>query len=218
MSNPINIINQIQNFLNLHYETKERDDFVDVPYVDDDEYDTHRAYGEQELKEQEDEEEEELLGADEAAPETPPEGATTPGEEPPPEAGAEVAPEAEEDLAGAEAGEDLAGGGEMGMGGMPGMPGAEEPLTTKQIGRAFELKKIYSRLVALERYLTDVSEPTLVKLRKYVSNGIDLFKTVTANFQSYKDQMDDIIVSFYKFLEEAYMILKKHYKKQIDED
>jgi hypothetical protein len=98
------------------------------------------------------------------------------------------------------------------------MPGEQEPLTPKQIGRAFEMKKIYSRLVALEKYLTDVSEPTLVELRKYVTNGVDLFKTVTANFESYKDQMDDIVVSFYKFIEEAYRILKKHYKKQMDEE
>ena len=266
MANPMSVIDKLQQIITLRYEAT-RDDLIDVPYVDDEEYKTHHTYGEQKIEEAKDEDEEEAQPVEEAPPEEgdeellgaegdpatadeiPPEGASIPGEEGGEElagaemdpAAAQMAPEGGEQMAGAEGGdptaaqmepeggEQLAGaeGGEMagaggdmagGMGGDMGIPGQEEPLSPKEIGRAYELKKIYARLVSLEKYLTDITEPHLVELRAYVSHAVDLFRTITSNFESYKDRLDDIIVTFYKFLQEAYTILKKYYKKQIEED
>jgi len=273
--NPMTVIDKLQQILDLRYEAT-RDDVVDVPYVDDDEYDTNRTFGEkEELEEAKDEDEKEDTPPeeDEAAPEeeipdeggdelagaegdpedVPPEdagptgdeggeelaGTEDPAEVPPPEEGNPDAPTEEapaeadptagaEDLAlaggeeGGDMGGDMAGaeGGDMGgdMGGMGDMGGEPEPMSPKQIGRAYELKKIYSRMISLEKYLTDSTEPHLIELRGYVSNALDLFRTVTKNFESYKDKSDDIVVTFYKFIKEAYTILKKYYKQQLDNE
>jgi hypothetical protein len=274
--NPMTVIDKLQQMLDLQYEAT-RDDMIDVPYVDDDEYKTNRSFGEQEEIEEakdEDEKEDAPPEEDEAAPEeeipdeggdelagaegdpedVPPADATTPGDEggeelageedpadvPAPEEGNPDVPTEEDPteadptagaedpaLAGGEEGGDMAGdmagaeGGDMGadMGGdMGGMGGEPEPMSPKQVGRAYELKKIYSRMISLEKYLTDSTEPHLIELRGYVSNALDLFRTVTTNFETYKDKADDIIVTFYKFLKEAYTILKKYYKEQLDNE
>ena len=95
----------------------------------------------------------------------------------------------------------------MGMGGM----GAPEPKTAEEIGRIFELKKIYARLIAVEEFLSFSPDETLVKLRDYISKSIELFETLISNVDSFKDQIDDIIVMFYKFLESVYEIMNDYY-------
>ncbi len=192
MPNPMQVIDKLQQLLFVQNELKDRDDYVDVPYVDDDEYRTNRAFGEEELKEDEDDEAElnDLMAG---------EG----GEEAPPE---EAAVGGEETAMGAEPGAD------MGMG-MGGMPGEVEPLTVKQIGRVYELKKVYARLTSIEKHLADVSDPEMIELRQNVGNALDLFKTITANFEQYKDDLDEIIVTYYKFIDTAYNAVKTFYKQ-----
>lgn len=214
MANPMTVIDKLQQMLDLQYEAT-RDDLIDVPYVDDDEYDTNRTYGEQEEITEAEEDEEAAAPPEEA-------GMEAPAEPAPEEAAPEDPAAAGGDMGGEMGAEDPAmAGGDMGgdMGGMGDMgAGDPQPMSPKNVGRAYELKKLYSRLVSLEKYLTDISEPHLVELRGYVSNAVDLFRTVTTNFDSYKEKLDDIIVTFYKFLQEAYMILKKYYKKEIDNE
>jgi len=101
-------------------------------------------------------------------------------------------------------------GGDMGAG-MGGMPGEEEKKDPKELGRIYELKKIYARLTSLESYLSDASEPALIKLRSLVSQSIEMFEILASNIDQYKDKMDDIIVMYYKFLEGTFDILKKYY-------
>jgi len=132
-------------------------------------------------------------------------------------AGAEAGEEA-----GAEAGADMGdvgdmGGADMGAGGIPGMPGEEEEKKEpKELGRIYELKKIYARLTSIESYLSDASEPSLLKLRSLVSQSIEMFEILASNIDQYKDKMDDIIVMYYKFLEGVFDILKKYYKTRTD--
>ena len=85
-------------------------------------------------------------------------------------------------------------------------------LTAEQVGRIFELKKIYSRLLAIESQLSFSSDLILVKLRKFISESIELFETVISNIEAFKDEIDDIIVIYYDFLEEVYDIMKRYYK------
>lgn len=108
----------------------------------------------------------------------------------------------------------MGGGMEMGMGGM-GEPPAK---TAEEVGKIFELKKIYSRLLAIESQLSFSSEIVLLKLRKYISQSIELFETLIFNVDTFKDEIDDIIVMYYEFLEQVYDIMKRFYKiKQREE-
>lgn len=118
-----------------------------------------------------------------------------------------------------------AGGGEAGAeAGMPGEApmgvGGEEqvPQDPKYIGRVYELKKIYARLVSIESFLNDASDPKLLKLRKYISSTIELFQTLINNISAYIDNIDDLIVLFYKFLLIVYSILRKYYKEEEKDD
>ena len=110
-------------------------------------------------------------------------------------------------------------GADMDMSGVGGI-GEEKPeiLSPSQIGRVYELKKIYTRLSALEMMLQDDNNKKIIELRNLVSKAIDLFKTLSSNFDSYKDNLDDIIVTFYKFLDIAYQRAKTYFKSRNDEE
>ncbi len=170
-----------------------------VPNLDDyDEYSTFKDYflPEDSIIEQDKEEEE------------------VPEEAPPEEAPPEEAPEEE-----MPAGEEGMPPEEGGMGGEAGMAGVEEePKTVEEIGRVYELKKIYSRLVAIESYLADSSEITLLKLRNFVSNSIELFETLISNIDTYKGDLDDTIVIYYEFIDRTYWILNKYYQQKEEEE
>lgn len=202
-------------------------DFADVPYPPDKPYITHKGVGEQDREEdfdvintnpsdkvkhpvpldEQDEEEEteeetvpdEELRAGEEPPVTPPAAPT----EPP------------EDLAGTMEDPTMAGM-DTGMGMGYGY-GKEPPKTAPEIGKLYEMKKIYSRLLAIESFLSTVSDPFLLKMRLYIGKAIDLFDTVISNFQSFKDRLGDIIVVFYRFLEDVYSSLEDYYKDKKEE-
>ncbi len=95
---------------------------------------------------------------------------------------------------------------------MMGMPALSGPTSTFDVGRVYELKKIYSRLVSMQSYLSGTTDPNLIKLRNYVSSTMDLFRTLISNVSLYKDRLDEIIVVFYKVVDNVYDILSKYYK------
>jgi len=95
--------------------------------------------------------------------------------------------------------------------------GEEEQKSAEEIGRIYELKKIYSRLVSAESYLSISDDEILLKLRNFISQAIDLFKTVIHNIDQFKEKIDDIITIFYEFLENVYIILKRYYKIKVKE-
>jgi len=134
------------------------------------------------------------------------------------EAGAEIG--AETPMPGGEAMPD-AGLGGTGMdvaGNMPGvMPPAEEELKSSEIGRVYELKKIYSRLASVETYLARTTDAQMLEIRKLVGQSIDLFEVVISNFPQYKDKVDEIIVTYYEFLESVYESLTKYFKDMSEE-
>lgn len=184
------IVNQIISALEKKYvESKNnRDAFVDVPTVqDDDEYKTHipLVYSEQNNEEEPEEKEEEI-----------------------PEEKTETISSREKEAA---TGMEMPGGEELA--GME-MPGEEDegPKTPEEVGQIYELKKVYSRLVAIESYLNTISDETLIKLRNFVSQAIDLFKTLISNIDLFKDKIDQILIMFYKFIDNVYDILRRYYK------
>ena len=95
---------------------------------------------------------------------------------------------------------------------MVGMGMQVGPTNSQEVGRVYELKKIYSRLVSMQSYLSGSTDINLVKLKSYVANTMDLFRTLISNVTLYKDNLDDIIIAFYKVVNNIYMILSKYYK------
>lgn len=108
-------------------------------------------------------------------------------------------------------GDDDLGGDMTGMG-MMGQE--EEEKTSTELGRIYELKKIYARLISIEAYLGDESDKELLEIRSYISQGVELFEVISSNFNSYKDKLDEIIIIYYKFLLEVYASVKNFYSKQ----
>ena len=130
-------------------------------------------------------------------------------------------------MMGGSAGQELAGGAyqdpnqmmgsAMGGGDIDPMTG-QPKITLDVVGKVYELKKIYSRLLAVQSQLSFSPDLTLLKLRKFITKSIDLFETVISNIGLYKTEIDDIIVMYYKFIEEVYEIMKDYYKKKAQEE
>jgi hypothetical protein len=176
----------------------------DFPYVTDpDGYTTHVPLEQDEIREQ---------GEDEAKIQKP----TDAGEE----AGANLeTPSAEPEMPGGDEG-DIGGMGMDAEGNMPGVGGdmgamgeQEEELSSNQLGRVYELKKIYSRLSSVETFLSRTTDESILEVRKMVAQSIDLFELVISNYKQYKDKVDDIIVTYYEFLDVVYSTLKNHFSK-----
>ena len=165
------------------------------------------SVGEFDEEEEKKEEEEKIKKADLADVREQPEEE----EEIPPEPEEEAMPEMpeEEDMPGEE---------------IPGMPGEEDkgPETPGEVGRIYELKKIYSRLISIEKHLAESTDSTLLKLRRVIGQSIEVFEILIANIDLFKERLDDIIVLYYEFLERVYGLLKKYYetkkKKDMKED
>ncbi|MFW9871510.1 MAG: hypothetical protein ACFFG0_00200 [Candidatus Thorarchaeota archaeon] len=193
------------------YPTDDEED-IDVPKTPETDYVTHRPFilptgskrgnklpfESKSLKEQEDEE-------------TPEEEAT---------AAAKTGDEIADTVGGGEPVENETGltapgpGMDSGLGGFGFGLEQEEPKTAGQVGRIYELKKIYARLTSIESYLGNESAPELLNIRDNVSKAIELFEVVSSNFDSYKDKLDEIIVTFYKFILEVYSEVKNYFKKE----
>lgn len=105
-------------------------------------------------------------------------------------------------------------GTDQGMGMGMGMPGQETPQTADEIGRIFELKKIYRRLLAIETYLSFSSDPELTEISSYISKAIDFFELLSSNLPQFNDKIDGIIIVFYEFLKTIYDYLKEYYEKR----
>jgi hypothetical protein len=204
----------------------------DFPTIDDEEYITHRAVEwlevleEKAKKKDEVEDPEDILPDEVANPQPPPSYEPEPADEDPaaedPNAAAD--PNADPNAAATDpAADPNADPNAMGgmdpndpnaMGGMGGM----DPnmgmggFTSSEIGRIYELKKIYSRLMTIEAFLGEETNEDMIKLRSYVSKAIDLFETLIANIQAYKDQLDEIIVNYYKFVQQVFSEIRTYYK------
>ena len=67
-------------------------------------------------------------------------------------------------------------------------------------------------MTSLEAHLSSTTDTSLLTMRGMVSQAMDLFETVVVNFDQYKEQINEIIVTFYKFLDVTYEILRSYYK------
>ena len=200
MTNPIDVLNKIHSSMFMKQMEVDIDEdtelsFNDLPNVDDDEeYKTNMRIPSVNEQEEEDPDKKKPEPTNSENPEEPPPQEDQPAEEPPPEdpemSGEEGVPQEETDL------------------------GEEGESSPEEIGRVFELKKIYSRLTSIESYLSDSSDLTLLQLRNYVSQAIELFEILIANIKSFMVNIDEIIIIYYKFIEIIYGLLNKYYEER----
>ena len=131
----------------------------------------------------------------------------------------EAAPEgADPSAAEAQGMEGMEGGfGEEGMGddGMGGGFGeAEEIKSSTELGRIYELNKIYYRLYVINKFLKNTSDERLQKIKKMVSEAFDIYRLILNNIKSYKDKLDDIILQYYEFISHLVLALEDYYKRR----
>lgn len=114
----------------------------------------------------------------------------------------------------------LGGVDPMGAGGAGGIGTPDRDyvkLDSNDLGRVYEMKKIYSRLTSVESYLSESTDQQLLELRRSVGKAIDLFEVVITNISKFKDKIDPIIVTFYEFLDQVYSTLRKYHLGQSNE-
>lgn len=105
----------------------------------------------------------------------------------------------------------MTGGGDP----LNGLPQGDPNIKTQdELGRIFELKKIYNRLLSIESYLSFTSDDKLLEIALHVSKSIQFFEIMSSNIDSFKDQIDNIIVLYYKFLKVVYDEIEEYYKKK----
>ena len=103
------------------------------------------------------------------------------------------------------------------------LPEEDTSKSPTDLGRIYELKKIYTRLTVIEAYLTESSDPAMIENRTIVSKAIELFEILASNLSSYKpprapeETLDEIIIQYYRFLERMYEATSSYYKKRSKE-
>jgi len=107
------------------------------------------------------------------------------------------------------------GAGALGIGGPQDRDYVK--LDSSELGRVYEMKKIYARLTSVEAYLSESTDQNLLELRRGVGKAINLFEVVITNISKFKDKIDPIIVTFYEFLDQVYSILRKYHVEQYKE-
>jgi hypothetical protein len=84
----------------------------------------------------------------------------------------------------------------------------------RNIGRLYELNKIYFNLKTLDNFLLRLHDTEILKLRELVDEAIDIFKITVDNLQLYKGEIDNIIIAYYKFIKRLMLIIEKFYEQK----
>jgi len=80
--------------------------------------------------------------------------------------------------------------------------GGQAPIEMS-IGRIYELKKIYSKLLAVSNLLDSHSDEKFRDLEKRVDESLDMFHIISLNLDKFESKIDKIIIEFYAFIQEA---------------
>jgi len=95
--------------------------------------------------------------------------------------------------------------------------GMDENLDTDdeihRIGRAYELKRLYNRLIDIQNHLSIFVEDEFDEIKSIVSRAIEIFDIIIMNYKKYENKIDDIILMYYTFIKEVFEVTKRKYKK-----
>lgn len=76
----------------------------------------------------------------------------------------------------------------------------EEKLDPVDIGKLYIMKKIYTRMLISDEKIREFSETEFDGLKDWSREAIEHFQSVVANFDQFKDKLDEVIVLFQRFL------------------
>ena len=79
-----------------------------------------------------------------------------------------------------------------------------------EIGRIYELKRIFARLMTLDKYLSYSTEDKIMVLKEKTNIALEMFKLIISNVEEFLDKIDEIIIMYYDFLMAIYKILKAY--------
>jgi len=112
---------------------------------------------------------------------------------------------------------------QLASGGVDGIPGQMDSVGSSdtptyasgdnsvgEIGRIYELKRIFARLTTLDKYLSYSTDDKILELKERTNTALEMFKLIISNVDKFLDKIDDIIVLYYDFLMAIYKILKAY--------
>jgi len=94
--------------------------------------------------------------------------------------------------------------------------GMEGETTLEDVGKMYELKQIHYRLIAVRNHLEIFVEEEFDEVKNVLTKAITLFDLVINNYDKYKEKIDEIIIMYYKFIQDVYELTKKKYKKYVN--
>lgn len=84
------------------------------------------------------------------------------------------------------------------------------------LGRIYELKKIYSKLLSISKLLNIRSNVKYSELETEVDEALDMFHIISLNLDKFQPKIDTIIVEFYRFIKKALEELEKLSNQKTD--
>ena len=87
--------------------------------------------------------------------------------------------------------------------------------TTQYLGRIYELRKIYLKLLSISTLLTSLSDSEFDNLENTIRESLDLFHIVISNIDKFEDKIDEIIIYFYEFVKETIIELERLSDKRV---
>ena len=81
------------------------------------------------------------------------------------------------------------------------------------LGRIYELKKIYSKLLSISKLLDTRSDTKYEELEKEVDEALDMFHVISLNLDKFQPKIDFIIIEFYRFIQAALVELESIYNE-----
>lgn len=92
---------------------------------------------------------------------------------------------------------------------VPGEEFGELPLPDIEINKIITLKKIYKRLLSLDKIVNNLSDPKYRDLKNKVKDSVDLFHLTIRNISQFKDNVDGVISDYSDFLVSTVKELEK---------
>lgn len=99
----------------------------------------------------------------------------------------------------------------------PAQGAVQDLYTASELGRVYELNRVYFRMITLDNILKVNAYPELQKIAKMVEDAMKIFKLVVENISIFRDKLDEIIIAYYKFIERCFLVLEYHSRK-LDKD
>jgi hypothetical protein len=84
------------------------------------------------------------------------------------------------------------------------------------LGRIYELKKIYTKLLSISKLLDSRSDIKYSELEKETDDALDMFHVISLNLDKFQPKIDDIIVEFYRFIKRALEELEQLSKTKVE--